>query len=388
MSSRLKFGYVYPKQIQNNITMPVKQRMTGKCLKQQYKHPSKDNEMESLDKQMEGNGILSNISKAMDVMRNIPMEISSGKDHYSQLGDTSDVMTKKYPTPQFRSEEKIQSVRTTRDAMKAIQGKMNKSGGALKLAGQGVTLPGGGVTLPGGGVTLPGGGKTLGDSMLPGDKLKLKVLEKMAKEKKKSLLHHKQSRGGGIGRRQVNEPMYGNGLQEKGGVLVLKTAKLLYPKLFKMLKLDKLIEGKGISGAGINNMEKLLNMRMKKIYKKNDKNIGKYLKPLSKEASNVMCPILMKMSKHNISGSGKNILKRILEKELLNAYKNIIKEQKGQGKGKFLGKDKKWWKEFGKGFVKGFKKVAKPSAKILGGIAMASGQPEIGVPLEILGNML
>jgi len=43
---------------------------------------------------------------------------------------------------------------------------------------------------------------------------------------------------------------------------------------------------------------------------------------------------------------------------------------------------------FWKGFKKGFTKVFKPGAKILGGIATALGQPEIGIPLGLASNLL
>jgi hypothetical protein len=39
-------------------------------------------------------------------------------------------------------------------------------------------------------------------------------------------------------------------------------------------------------------------------------------------------------------------------------------------------------------FKKGFLSVFKPGTKILGGIASALGQPEFGVPLEILSSAL
>ena len=46
------------------------------------------------------------------------------------------------------------------------------------------------------------------------------------------------------------------------------------------------------------------------------------------------------------------------------------------------------WGSFWKGFKKGFVSVFKPGAKILGGIASALGQPEIGIPLTAVSGLL
>ena len=69
---------------------------------------------------------------------------------------------------------------------------------------------------------------------------------------------------------------------------------------------------------------------------------------------------------------------------LKRGYEQSKKGQSGRG----LGLPGGSWGNFWKGFKKGFTTVFKPGAKVLGGVASAMGQPEIGIPLEIVSGML
>jgi len=46
------------------------------------------------------------------------------------------------------------------------------------------------------------------------------------------------------------------------------------------------------------------------------------------------------------------------------------------------------WGQFFRGFKKGFSSIFKPGAEILGTIATATGQPEIGIPLTMASKAL
>jgi hypothetical protein len=119
-----------------------------------------------------------------------------------------------------------------------------------------------------------------------------------------------------------------------------------------------------------------------------------------------LLPILtvakMKHMKMNMSGRGvadmlsgkKNALLENLGKGMLKAFKWYLnKGAKSRGlkpifKGSGIHLPGGSFANFWKGFKKGFKMVFKPGAKILGAVATAMGQPEIGIPLTAVSGMM
>lgn len=117
--------------------------------------------------------------------------------------------------------------------------------------------------------------------------------------------------------------------------------------------------------------------------------------PLMKQISGLASAILpmlasakIKQTGGSLSGAGlraithgpkKKQLRKSLEKGI---YKVVKAAMKGKGLG--LAGAGSFWEDFKKGFTM----VFKPGAKILGGIANALGQPEFGVPLGIISDMM
>jgi hypothetical protein len=103
-----------------------------------------------------------------------------------------------------------------------------------------------------------------------------------------------------------------------------------------------------------------------------------------------------------MSGNGLELFKKLksfgLDKKLatglFSAFKWYLnKSAKSQGmktpfKGSGLTLSGGSFGNFWKGFKKGFVSVFKPGSKILGGIATAIGQPEIGIPLSVVSELL
>ena len=92
-----------------------------------------------------------------------------------------------------------------------------------------------------------------------------------------------------------------------------------------------------------------------------------------------------------LAGQGLSNVTDLLPNNLINSLSKGIESYYSKslglsGSGKMKGSG--WWSDFGKGFIKGFKMVFKPGAKILGAIASAIGQPEIGVPLSAISDAL
>ena len=96
--------------------------------------------------------------------------------------------------------------------------------------------------------------------------------------------------------------------------------------------------------------------------------------------------VIVMLLKQQFNNSDMNRIVEPLTKDIKKAFSSYRMTKKG--KGKFLGKNKKWWHNFGVGFAKGFKSVMKPGAKVLAGVATATGQPEFSVPLNVLSNAL
>ena len=131
------------------------------------------------------------------------------------------------------------------------------------------------------------------------------------------------------------------------------------------------------------------------------------IKSIVKNVSKVILPFLThgklktmgaKMSGQGIGNFVSKVNQKLNQKLASGIYKamkwyfkrsytsNLDKNKKQAGRG--LGLPGGSWGSFWKGFKKGFVSVFKPGAQILGGIATAMGQPEIGIPLEIVSGAL
>lgn len=127
------------------------------------------------------------------------------------------------------------------------------------------------------------------------------------------------------------------------------------------------------------------------------------IKSITQNLSKVILPLLtqgkLKTMGHKMSGKGlgsvvdyvghKTGLNDLLANGLMKAFKWYFKKpQSGKGLNPGGGGLKLGGGNFWSGFKKGFTSVFKPGAKILGAAASAMGQPEIGVPLELISGML
>jgi hypothetical protein len=107
-------------------------------------------------------------------------------------------------------------------------------------------------------------------------------------------------------------------------------------------------------------------------------------------------PYLVKGKLHNMGHQGTEIMDVIkkvpqnLEKLLnigIHKALNWFMSKMGQG-GSGVNLPGGSWGSFWKGFKKGFVSVFKPGAKLLGTVASALGQPEIGIPLTIASGLM
>ena len=256
-----------------------------------------------------------------------------------------------------------------------------------------------------------------GYGMLPGDQLKQKLLRKMLREKKmKQLGHPKQGQGltlpggnkgasysktlPGMKAYKLSGSGYckGNGLTLPGGMMVGKgdvmgfILKGIVPNLVKSL---------GISPNALP-IAKIAPMISKALDLAKTGNLPSIIQNLTKTLLPLLAHGKLKTIGVKMSGSGimevlksaKLGLDKKLATGLFNAFKWYLnKSAVSQGnkapfKGSGLTLPGGSFGNFWKGFKKGFVSVFKPGAKILGGVATALGQPEIGIPLGIVSEML
>ena len=260
-----------------------------------------------------------------------------------------------------------------------------------------------------------------GYGMLPGDQLKQKLLRKMTRAKKmKQLGHPAQGQGLTLPGGRYNGASYsktlpgmkayklkgmggsgccrGRGLTLPGGAMMGKgdvmgfILKGIVPNLVKSLGINPRalpiakiapMVSKALDLAKSGNLPSIIN------------NLTKTLLPLL--AHGKLKTIGAKMSGQGIMDILKNAklgLDKKLASGLLKAFKWYLnKSAVSQGhkplfKGSGVNLPGGSWGSFWKGFKKGFVSVFKPGAKILGGIASALGQPEIGIPLTAVSGML
>ena len=251
------------------------------------------------------------------------------------------------------------------------------------------------------GLGLPGMGLSLAGGNLPGDELKMKILRKMKKDKKrsKSLKLTGLSVTKDLGKSYV---LGGDGLKLAGqglksyrgsGELTSFVVDTIIPKIMKAVG----IPGSAVPKATLTNIiDKALSM----IPSQSSNNIPSIVAQLSK----TILPILtgLKLKQSGMGGSGVlDLLKKakdsltvglarfvwgIMKGDLNRHYKSKGVESPFGGDGIMTGGFN--WKAALEGFKTGFLKVFKPGSKILGMAATALGQPEIGIPLTAISNML
>lgn len=187
--------------------------------------------------------------------------------------------------------------------------------------------------------------------LLPGDALKIKLLKQMS--------------GKGV---SASRDLGGVYKMSGSGILDFVVENVI-PKLMKTVGIKE-------NAISKNQLKNIISKSMSLLKTGNMENIIDHL-------GKTILPILtnLKMGGNgNIKTQIKNKLLKSLKTGLKKSFKNYVKGKQG-GKG-MVGDG--FWGDFKKGFLS----VFKPGAKILGGVASALGQPEIGIPLEILSSAL
>jgi hypothetical protein len=276
-----------------------------------------------------------------------------------------------------------------------------------ELAPQG--YGGGSLQMPGGAMPV---NQTLGDNMLPGDALKLKLLKQMsvnqARKRRKGTVNQKPfqtqrskrqagaGKRGKVGYKRTGQSrsrdlgkqykLLGNGINLPGGgkpaIMKFVMSKII-PSLMGTVGIPK-------GTLAISSIAKLIS---KALSMAKSGNLSQIISHLTK----TILPILTagKLKHLGMRGRGigdmlkghKNMLLSKLGKGMLRAFKWYInKSLKEEGlkpifQGSGINLPGGSFANFWKGFKQGFKMVFKPGAKILGAAATALGQPEIGIPL-------
>lgn len=214
-----------------------------------------------------------------------------------------------------------------------------------------------------------------GYGLLPGDKLKLKLLSAQLKNPKPQSVLYKADVMHGSGKK------YG---KERGIYKAVAITKLIVPKLIKTMYENNLSHVPQIGSGLLDKMGKVVKLKLKlnRNIKFQELEIKNKARAISRLIAPTLVPLFMKLSKNQISIPE---LKLELERALTQGFIMFGGPQSG---GRFLGKSSGWWKNFGKGFVRGVKMVAKPAGQILGPVLTAAGAPEFGVPMTLIGNAL
>jgi hypothetical protein len=226
--------------------------------------------------------------------------------------------------------------------------------------------------------------------MLPGDALKMKLLQQMTRKRTKRQAGAGESRSRDLGK---HYKLLGNGLilpgAGKTNILKFVVGKVV-PSLMKTVGIPK-----GV--VGIAKIAKMVSQAL-------DMSKSGKLAQVVSHLTKTLLPILTaaKMKHMKMRGRGvaemlsgkKNSLLENLGKGMLKAFKWYLNRgAKSRGlkpifKGSGIHLPGGSFANFWKGFKKGFKMVFKPGAKILGTVATAMGQPEIGIPLTAVSGLL
>jgi hypothetical protein len=232
-----------------------------------------------------------------------------------------------------------------------------------------------------------------GEKLLPGDALKLKILKNMTMKRTKQKVSKKLS-GGSTSRDLGSQyKLIGSGLILPGGgkgKITDFVIKKIIPSLLSTLNINKsslpvamlkTIVSKALMMAKSGNLSSIIS------------NLTKTILPLITHAK-IKSMGLGGRGISEVLGKHKNMLLENLSKGMFNAFKWYLnKSAKSQGHkapfgGSGLGLPGGSFGNFWKGFKKGFTMVFKPGAKILASAATALGQPEIGIPLGVVSDLL
>jgi hypothetical protein len=252
-----------------------------------------------------------------------------------------------------------------------------------------------GLKVPGGSLQMPGG-----SIMLPGDALKFKLLKQMSRKRTKrqagagkvGINRTGQSKSRDLGK---NYKLMGEGITLPGGgkgPIQKFVVKKVIPSIMSAVGIPKgTIASNGIAKL----ISKALDMAK-------SGNLSQIVSHLTKTILPIITAGKLKhMSGGRYIGAGigavlgkhKNMLLENLGKGMLKAFKWYLnkgavsrgmKPMYGSGINLPGGSFGNFWK----GFKKGFTMVFKPGAKILGTVATAMGQPEIGIPLTAVSGLL
>jgi len=271
------------------------------------------------------------------------------------------------------------------------------------------------------------------DNLLPGDKLKLKLLKNMKKDsvftypvgggkggakgdlepagmEMVRVAVHKEYEpkwttkgdglnlaGDGLGLAGIGLRLAGRGIPFSGEHKVVAKkmtgaiADVLYPKIIHELKKARIIKRDMSGGSIAEKLTKLVSSKVKKILpatKSKISNVVSHIPQVAKDIAPNLVKLAVALSGSQMGSGSIEKLNNLLSKHLTMGMKKMVVKKQSGGAFKLLGKDKKWWKDFGKGFAKGFKMVGKPASKIIAGIAPLVGQPELAPIFSAIGNAL
>jgi hypothetical protein len=276
----------------------------------------------------------------------------------------------------------------------------NKS--ALAQQGFGLTLAGGSM------MPLTGG------AMLPGERLKIKLMKQSMSKKKKSA--NTLASIAGSGKRSTSTmPTAPSESRDLGKAYDMEGGALSLPGMGKKSKMKmrgmgletKLLEaGKKLSDAVLPSLLEKLGIKIPKsiLSKIVDTTLSQpgTLKDKIRLLTSNLLPLMAVKKTVGMSGGGLKLagqgyimtgqglsdilsfIPKKISEHLSTALFKFFKYAVQSGAGMKKMKGGSFWSDF----AKGFKMVFKPGAKILAGIATALGQPEIGIPLGIVSEAL
>lgn len=238
-------------------------------------------------------------------------------------------------------------------------------------------------------------GESLGGSMLPGDALKIKLLKQMSRKRVK------RQAGAGTGQSSSRDlsksyNLSGNGIKLAGGKapLLKFVAEKIVPSIMSAVGIPK----------GTINTSTITKLIGKALDMAKEGKLPTVISHLTKTILPIITAGKIKTVQKTgpfkgagigeVLGKHKTSLLKSLGKGIFKAFKwylNRGAKERGMKpifSGSGLGLPGGSFANFWKGFKKGFSMVFKPGAKLLGTVATALGQPEIGIPLTIASGLL
>jgi hypothetical protein len=211
--------------------------------------------------------------------------------------------------------------------------------------------------------------------VLPGDALKLKLLKSMKKKKKK--------KGSGVltaGAKAPKSRDLGKAYKMLGSGLPKFVMNKIIPAIMGSIGKPKITLPPSVISKHINKA-----VNMSKSIPSVVSNLSKTILPMVKIVKGMKGSGLSEMKDTLLENLGRGIFKAV------KWFINKRRQQAGKPalfKGSGLNLPGGSFKEFFKDFKKVLKKAAKPAAKIGSAVATATGNPEIGVPLGVLSELL